>query len=658
MNTDTLQGQSDRLISTADLMNGIQGMIFERFTNGGDFANASEDNFFCWVTPGIPVSASEFQFAKEGLSGVVRANTATNNGISSSGGEKKPTVAEQLLKKKIETVANTDFNVKTAETQITEEEKAKHEAEMAQKIAEERDIEENGPQKGGEKREVKVETNDSNSSSEPITQSTAAEDAADQKIVCNESVIDSVSSIVNTDTQGLSDADLNALKAERATLMYMQAENFANMVNFIPDVSGRSESGVCEGLSVLENEGSLYDVYEYTLRMSEVMGSDLDEKLKAKIEKFRGLLEVTKEKTDLITDEVTTITVPSPLVEAYNTKMSDYHDAVLEYNNKRIAALDASDAKSVHDWALNGNIYYNKVKAAKAAWVSSGYKNEYEQIAAFIDQIMQRDMTLLKQHYWETLEKSTLTSLVSGANFPFTTVIPANFAESTGWTRFTFNSSQYDDKMISNVHNHSVKVDQSSKSWFHKQHYSYGKKNNTQTLETTFNLSQIKVSFEICQVNIVRPWFKPAFLNSKYWRFDPNNVLLKGKMLSTGGNKPQGLMPAYPTAMILVRNLVIDFGEQSAASDFMHKFEETSHEGGVGVNIGMFGIGASADFKYLDNNEHDEAENKVHQVGSAIQVPGMQIIGYRCHVLGTSPDPNPDIKNWSNTLADNALNVD
>ena len=60
MNTDTLQGQSDRLISTADLMNGIQGMIFERFTNGGDFANASEDNFFCWVTPGIPVSASEF----------------------------------------------------------------------------------------------------------------------------------------------------------------------------------------------------------------------------------------------------------------------------------------------------------------------------------------------------------------------------------------------------------------------------------------------------------------------------------------------------------------------------------------------------------------------------------------------------------------------
>ena len=117
-------------------------------------------------------------------------------------------------------------------------------------------------------------------------------------------------------------------------------------------------------------------------------------------------------------------------------------------------------------------------------------------------------------------------------------------------------------------------------------------------------------------------------------------------------------MPAYPTAMILVRNLVIDFGEQSAASDFMHKFEETSHEGGVGVNVGWFGIGTSADFKYLDNNEHDEAENKVHQVGSAIQVPGMQIVGYRCHVMGKSPDPNPDIKNWSNTLADNALNVD
>ena len=99
MKKDTLQDRSDQLISTAELMNAIQGKIFELFTSGGEAAISSEDNFFCWLTPGVPVSASEFEFAKEGLSGVVRANTTTNNGPA-AGGNRKATVAEQLIKKR------------------------------------------------------------------------------------------------------------------------------------------------------------------------------------------------------------------------------------------------------------------------------------------------------------------------------------------------------------------------------------------------------------------------------------------------------------------------------------------------------------------------------------------------------------------------------
>lgn len=657
MKKDTLQGRSDQLISTAELMNAIQGKIFELFTSGGEAAISSEDNFFCWLTPGVPVSASEFEFAKEGLSGVVRANTTTNNGPA-AGGNRKATVAEQLIKKNIEKTANTEFKVETDETKLTDEEKARRKAEMDKKVAEEHDIEENGPVKDGEKREVKMDVSTRDDKGKNAsTVITAQAEAVTDRIIYYGDGIKSEESKVNAETAALSDSELAALKAERTTLLLLQAENFSNMVNFIPDVSGRSESGVCEGLSILENEGSLYDVYAYVLKMSEVMGNELDNKIKAKIEKFRNLLEVKKEKTDLITDEVTVVTEPSPLVNAYYTKMNEYNDAACEYNAKRAAAINASDSNAVLDWALNAKIYYNKVKAAKAAWVSAGYKNEYEQISAFISQIMERDMTLLKQYYIETMEKSTLTSLVSGADFPFTTVVPANFAEASGWTKFTFNRSSYDDNSIAKVKNHSVKVDQTSKSWFHKQHYSYGKTNNSQELNTNFNLSQLKVEFEICQVNIVRPWFKPAFLNSKYWRFDQNNSVLKGQMLSTGGHKPKGLLPAYPTAMILIRNLVIDFGEQSAVTEFMHKYNETSHQGGVGVNIGCFGIGASANFQYLDNNKQDKNESRIHQAGSTIKVPGMQLVGYRCHVLGVSPDPNPDIKNWSNTIAGDILNA-
>ena len=67
---------------------------------------------------------------------------------------------------------------------------------------------------------------------------------------------------------------------------------------------------------------------------------------------------------------------------------------------------DGRQPRAVHYWAINANILRNKVKAAMNDWVTNGYKNEYEQIAAFIDQVRQRDMTLLKQHYLDDLEKA------------------------------------------------------------------------------------------------------------------------------------------------------------------------------------------------------------------------------------------------------------
>ena len=648
--SDDLSQSVENAVSSANLMQKLTGQIYNLFTTGGDVANPSEDNFFCWVTPGIPISPSEFEFASEGLSGVVRAKAPSSQGASSQ----KPQSAtedltNQLIKKRIEEIANKKFEVTTDETKITEEERKKRQEELEAQRAKEKEIEENGPQKEPKEKEETTSSqsyDQGSSESSPVTIGDTIPSDENRVTYNNTAGTSAEGSILNSDTLELSDADLNALKAERTALLYMQAENFAQMVNFIPDVSGRSEDGVCHGLSVLENEGSLYDVYDYTLKMSQVMAQELDEKTKAKIEKFRGLLETTKEKVNIITDEVETVVEPSAMVNAYNEKMAAYNDAVLEYNAKRIAALAGDNAAAVHDWSLNGKIYYNKVRAAMNAWVSSGYKNEYDQIAAYIDQVMQRDMSMLKQQYRETLDRSLITGLVSGTEFPLTTVSPANFATSSGWTSFTFSQSQYNDKTTSDVHNNSIKVDQTSKSWFHKQHYSYGKTHNTQELDMNFDMSSLKISFKICQVNIVRPWFKPAFFNSKYWRFDESNPVLKGQMLSTGGAKPTGLLPAYPTAMLLVKDLVFDFGSAESAQKFMHQYDETTHEAGVGCSIGFFGIGASANVSYMDNKTHDESENHIRQNGSAIEIPGMQIIGYRCHVLDVSPDPHPSIKNW------------
>ena len=99
--------------------------------------------------------------------------------------------------------------------------------------------------------------------------------------------------------------------------------------------------------------------------------------------------------------------------------------------------------------------------------------------------------------------------------------------------------------------------------------------------------------------------------------------------------------------MLIVKDVVFDFHDTQIAKDFKHKYDSVSHDGGLGVSIGMFGIGAKGNVSYLDNKKHDGTEVGIEQNKSKVTIPGMQIIGYRCHVLDKSPDPLPSIKDWA-----------
>ena len=178
-------------------------------------------------------------------------------------------------------------------------------------------------------------------------------------------------------------------------------------------------------LNVLNSEGSLSDVYRYTLRMSQVMQTELPEETKKKIADLRALLTTTVTKKNLIDGSETQVDEPSELSKAYFEKMAAYESAALEYNARRINALSASTPQDVHYWAMNADILRNQVKAAMMDWVANGYKNDYEEIAAFIDQVMQRDMSLLKQEYLDDLEKARVTGIASGSDFFYTSLIRA-----------------------------------------------------------------------------------------------------------------------------------------------------------------------------------------------------------------------------------------
>ena len=118
--------------------------------------------------------------------------------------------------------------------------------------------------------------------------------------------------------------------------------------------------------------------------------------------------------------------------------------AALDYNSHRIDALAADNSKAVSYWAINANILRNRVKAAMSDWITNGYKNDYEQIAAYIAQVEGRDLVLLKQRYIDELDRAKLTGLASGSDFYYTALTPAHFADSpAGWTNFSFSSGDF-----------------------------------------------------------------------------------------------------------------------------------------------------------------------------------------------------------------------
>ncbi len=524
------------LIEPSVLANTIMGKLYDVLTNGDDTVPPSQDNFFSWCTPGIPIEPADLEYLTQGLTGVVKKSAVDAmqpSAVAASGGTPPP---PPLL---------------------------------------------------------------------------------------------------------LTPDQLADLMAKDTARLYMQAENMARLLDFVPDVAAGTNEQFAR-LSVQNNDGTLSDIYDYALRMSQVMKVELPAETVEQIKRLNGLLQKTVKSTDIVTGEETECTVPSDLVVAYNTKMAAYSDAALEYNARRIDALTATNSRAVHDWVINADIYRNKVRAARADWETTGHKADYEKIAAFFEQVGRRDMALLKQEYVEDLEKARLTSPVSGSDFFFTSLVPGSFATSTGWTRFGFSAGDYEHHSNSNYQWSRSSVGGGggflgifgggaahSSSSSHSEYHG------------TFDSSYVDMSFEIAQVPIARPWLRTAFLTSHYWRFDQNNVVVKGDQLSDGGSPPKGKMPAIPMAAIFVRKLSLKFGENHTFSDYVNNARSQATSAGGYFSFGPFFAGGQGATRSGSGDARRDYGFKFED--NTMSVDGMQLIGFKCHLLPKSPDPSPDI---------------
>ena len=524
------------------MLNSIMGKIYDVLTNGDETVPKSEDNFFSWATPGIPVNPDDFRFLKQGLTGVVR----------------KAAVDE--------------------------------------------------------------------------FQGTAPSTAGDASANATPAA-----------RPELTPAQIESLKASDTAQLYMQAESFARLVDFVPDIAADTNNALAR-LTIMNNEGMLSDRYEYLMRWSQVAETELDDKTKAKIEKFRNLLTVKKTVTDIITDEESEITVPSPMSVAYHDGLAAYETAALQYNAPRIEALAGENSKAVHYWAMNANILRNRVRAAMEDWVSTGYKNDYEKISAFIDQVMRRDMALLKQQYMDDLDRAKLTGLVSGSDFYYASLVPGNPFEASGWTEFGFTSVDFNNSSKSSYQfNSGTAGSTASFMGFCGGSGTLSTSSQNSDAEVRFDSSNFSMKFSIAQVPIVRPWFKTAFLTGKSWRMNAGNP--NAVEVASDGNTPaKGLLPAYPTSLILIKDLVMSAGNSEGFSKFADSSQSMQAHGGGYAMFGPFVMGGA--YTQSSTSGQRSSESHYDATTQTMRVPGYQIIGFKCHILPKSPNPLSTIENW------------
>jgi hypothetical protein len=439
--------------------------------------------------------------------------------------------------------------------------------------------------------------------------------------------------------------ELEKLLAEDTIKVYQQAEQLAQLVDFIPEVTQLNNNQFAQ-FNVANNEGTLSDRYELILKMSQVMEQELDAATQAKIAQFRALLQTTTTQTDLVTGAQTQVTGPSPMVQAYNAKMMAYDAAALAYNAVRIAALTGNDPAAVQEWEMNAPILRNQVTAAMDDWIANGYKNDYEEIAAYINAVQQRDMNLLKQEYEDDMTKAALVGVSSGSTFYYTALVPGDFANSPAWTKFTFSIgdvSTYSGTEY-NASGWSASVGASYLGIFGAEGTATSSSTYSQ-FNDSMSLDSFDLSFEIVQIPIVRAWFKEVFITADYWRFDPNNPQYTNAMVSDGGTPPTGLIAAYPTTAIFIRNLQLGIQQASAAGQWIDEQQSSSQSGGGYVGFGPFFLGGTA--SHYSSSGYSQSNYGYSWNDQGMSVDGMQLTAFRCHVFPKSPNPDPSIKSWA-----------
>ncbi|HLI50812.1 MAG TPA: hypothetical protein VKU87_03395, partial [Thermomicrobiaceae bacterium] len=209
------------------------------------------------------------------------------------------------------------------------------------------------------------------------------------------------------------------------------------------------------------------------------------------------------------------------------------------------------------------------------------------------------------------------------------TFTPGDFASSSGWTGY----SMYHSMVDSSSHTESTSWSAGGSVWYGFWHAGASVSEQSSNYSSSFAIDDFRLSFEMSQVQIVRPWFSPEFMINRGWDLRKGEGWNFDQMPSDGGAPPAGLFVGYPLQAIFVRNVSI------TSAGFKQAYDAYSSQFSGSGSVGWGPITLSGSYGHSESGDHFHAEGD----GATITVPGMQIIAFINHLFGKTPNLLPDI---------------
>lgn len=275
----------------------------------------------------------------------------------------------------------------------------------------------------------------------------------------------------------------------------------------------------------------LWDVYQGLLNSAQVAQGSLTAAQTAALQAAQAVLS---------TQGPNGVLVDTPALVAYKQYQQAYFVANQNYNNQEITASASADPKVQAAWQNGGQTAAQAaVTAAESDWEAKGFKTQVEEAQATVHTLGSQSPQL-KWESWQALcnPDTDFPTDPTDGQFGPTVFAPCDVINQPAWPNFSIAGADIPN-LVSQAPPQLTNI--------------FGTTSGSSTIDS--------LSFEFCKVGLVRPWFSPDLFAARFWRFSDPTV-----QLSDGNDPSSGNLPAYITAVVLARNIVVTLRPASPAS--------------------------------------------------------------------------------------------